>query len=58
MLILCREAEDKRQVDIRIRGFICHGSKNENEWVAEKESRVRKRLLFLNKVKAKVNSEN
>ena len=26
-----REAEEKRQVDIRIRGFICHGSKDENE---------------------------
>ena len=26
-----REAEEKRQVDIRIRGFICHGGKDENE---------------------------
>ena len=26
-----RKAEEKRQVDIRIRGFICHGSKDENE---------------------------
>ena len=26
-----REAEEKRQVDTRIRGFICHGSKDENE---------------------------
>ena len=26
-----REAEEKRQVYIRIRGFICHGSKDENE---------------------------
>ena len=25
------EAEEKRQVDIRIRGFICHESKDENE---------------------------
>ena len=26
-----REAEEKRQVDIRIRGFICLGSKDENK---------------------------
>ena len=26
-----REAEEKRQVNIRIRGFICHGSKDDNE---------------------------
>ena len=26
-----REAEEKRQVDNRIRGFICHGSKDDNE---------------------------
>ena len=26
-----REAEEKRQVNIRIREFICHGSKDENE---------------------------
>ena len=39
ILVLChnawvkdfREAEEKRQVDIRIRGFICHGSQDENE---------------------------
>ena len=53
-----RKAEEKRQVDIRIRGFICHGSKDENEWMAEKESRVLKCLVFLNKVKTKVKSEN
>ena len=52
------KAEEKRQVDIRIRGFICHGSKDENEWVAEKESRILKCLVFLNKVKTKVKSEN
>ena len=48
-----RKAEEKRQVDIRIRGFICHGSKDENERVAEKESRILKCLVFLNKVKTK-----
>ena len=26
-----REAEEKRQVNIRIRGFICHESQDENE---------------------------
>ena len=41
-----RKAEEKRQVDIRIRGFICHGSKDENEWVAEKDSRVLKCWVF------------
>ena len=30
-----RNAKEKLQVDIRIRGCICHGSRDENEWVAE-----------------------
>ena len=42
-LVLCRvawvkdfrKAKEKLQVDIRIRGFICRGSRDENEWVAE-----------------------
>ena len=53
-----RKAEEKRQVDIRIRGFIRHGSKDEKEWVAEKKSRIIKCSVFLNKVKTKVKSEN
>ena len=62
ILVLCLVAWMKEEWKIfakPTRGFICHGSKDEDEWVlAEKESRVWKCLVFLNKGKTKVKSEN